>query len=370
MLFGVKKEDSQQQLDNLDLWEEEKIKNVELLQSRFGKQESPVYRMGFRWTESPSIKEEIFKDPEYVKKALLSEGVEKYAYQLEFGEKTKKLHYQGCFSIKGKRRPKELAKVLNKKLLGIEVMMAHDWKALEAYCVKEETRIAGPWSFPQVYYGQDLNEIKLNPYKWQKEILNIVETIPDRRKIYWVFDPKGSTGKSMLTKYLVYFKKFGLLAFENSRDVLFAAKEQRAPGYILDMTRAVPKAYDINQIYATMEQIKNGCFFSSKYTSSLVLDSQPHIFIFSNGLPDYSKLSMDRWVTMRIGNKTKTLYYMDLEQIRAFKRDYVFYKEEVYIWIKKYKKENGLGEQVSEEDLVLYGWPYKPSENLLEKYGD
>ena len=45
----------------------------------------------------------------------------------------------------------------------------------------------------------------------------------------------------------------------------------------------------------SIEEIKNGCFASSKYESKMVIMNSPHILCFANELPDTQKLSRDRW---------------------------------------------------------------------------
>uniref|UniRef100_UPI004049B2EE hypothetical protein n=7 Tax=Pseudomonadati TaxID=3379134 RepID=UPI004049B2EE len=47
--------------------------------------------------------------------------------------------------------------------------------------------------------------------------------------------------------------------------------------------------------YTGIEEVKNGCFFSSKYESEMVLYNSPHIIVFANEEPTYHKLSSDRW---------------------------------------------------------------------------
>lgn len=44
-----------------------------------------------------------------------------------------------------------------------------------------------------------------------------------------------------------------------------------------------------------IEQIKNGIYFSGKYESQMKYDKPPHVVVFSNTMPDQSKLSADRW---------------------------------------------------------------------------
>lgn len=66
-----------------------------------------------------------------------------------------------------------------------------------------------------------------------------------------------------------------------------------APKIILiDLPRTFNKDY---LSYSGIEEIKNGMFFNTKFESDMVIFNRPHIFVFSNGHPDVSNLSLDRW---------------------------------------------------------------------------
>jgi hypothetical protein len=47
--------------------------------------------------------------------------------------------------------------------------------------------------------------------------------------------------------------------------------------------------------YTAIEEIKNGCFFSTKYESDMVVFNSPHIICFANAYPETSQMSADRW---------------------------------------------------------------------------
>lgn len=60
---------------------------------------------------------------------------------------------------------------------------------------------------------------------------------------------------------------------------------------IIDIPR-----YNMDYIsYGGMEEIKNGCFFSSKYEGGMVLMNSPHVIVFANQPPDEGMMSKDRW---------------------------------------------------------------------------
>ncbi len=112
---------------------------------------NPLYRFMFRWTEHPKNNQELFADGNaIVDKLRTSHNCKKVVMQLEKGESTGKLHYQGYVSLKNdrKKRVSTLVKSLNKDFFGIEVRVAFDSNLCTRYCTKEETRFGGPFTYP------------------------------------------------------------------------------------------------------------------------------------------------------------------------------------------------------------------------------
>lgn len=138
---------------------------------------------------------------------------------------------------------------------------------------------------------------------WQQTILDIIETEPNDRTINWVYDPNGNSGKSFLCKYLVM--KYNAIIADGKKDNIFNQikiwldnhEDHEDPKLIiLDVPR-----YNIEYInMGTVEQIKNGLIYSGKYEGGICIFKSPHIFIFTNSLPDYTTLSKDRWNIIKI----------------------------------------------------------------------
>ena len=118
---------------------------------------------------------------------------------------------------------------------------------------------------------------------------------PNDRSIIWYVDKIGGRGKSVFTKYLVYTRNALLLSGKGA-DMKYCLKnyidKTGEPNVIvIDVPRS-----SLNYIsYTGIEEIKNGCFCSNKYESSMVLMNCPHIYVFANELPDYTQMSEDRW---------------------------------------------------------------------------
>lgn len=149
-------------------------------------------------------------------------------------------------------------------------------------------------------FAKDLSAIK--PLEWQNDILNIISKDPDPRKIYWITDPLGNTGKSHLALLLTC--KYGGITFSNAdtKDIAYAYKGQSI--VVFDLARSLEKSVN----YEAMEQIKNGYMFSTKYESIEKIYKRPHVFVFSNFAPATGKLSVDRLHYITLSEKDQFGY--------------------------------------------------------------
>lgn len=156
-----------------------------------------------------------------------------------------------------------------------------------------------------------LDESKL--YKFQKIILDIIKGEPDDRDIYWFKDDNGGTGKTSFCKLLC--AKYGAIMLGGkSADMKNGIVEYKSTNHDTPELILInlPRSFKADHIsYPGIEAIKDMCFYSGKYEGGMVVGNCPHIFIFSNELPDINKLSKDRW----------NIYDID--------EDYWFYKKGV-----------------------------------------
>lgn len=134
---------------------------------------------------------------------------------------------------------------------------------------------------------------------WQLDILELLKTEPDDRKIYWFWSEAGSIGKSQFAKYCVH--TINCLFFEEGKKsdimhLIFEAPEERMGAMIVD----VPRDNGNNVSYKALESIKNGMIYSSKYEGGYKLFNSPHVIVFANLPPQTQKMSSDRWVIQNI----------------------------------------------------------------------
>ena len=147
-------------------------------------------------------------------------------------------------------------------------------------------------------HGEHL--LKYSGVKWRKFQRDIIDlTVPDNRKVHWIVDIEGNSGKTYLSKYLVC--KHNVVRFENGRnkDIRYAYNYE--PIVVFDFSRSVEERVN----YEIIESIKNGIFFSSKYECGMKIFNALHVVIFANFHPDQSKLSQDRWNIIEINEENK-----------------------------------------------------------------
>ncbi len=202
-------------------------------------------------------------------------------------------HLQGNISLKIKLRPSSIRK-WDKR---IHWEKTRNVEASIAYCMKET----------KIYTNIDLdgfNEYDTIEWKgWQKKIVEEI-SIPctDDRKINWIYDTEGRTGKSFLTKYLMKVEN-ALVVEGKKADIFHQIAKRQEEGLKVDLVIVdVPRASFNNISYSAIECIKNGFISSGKYEGGQYAFKSPHIYVFANSRPDESKFSDDRWNIVDIGS--------------------------------------------------------------------
>lgn len=213
-----------------------------------------------------------------------------YIFQEEKGE-SGTIHLQGIIKLKRKQRITELKKWNNK----IHWETTKSISGSIAYCQKTSSRCGKIYSRGITISDNSIIKVE-EPYGWQLDVISLIESVPDKRKIHWFWEPNGNMGKSSLCKYLVV--KYNALILSGKASDMFHAisKAKNRHIIIIDCPRS---NFDyIN--YGALEQIKNGLIFSGKYDSSHIVFNTPHIIVFANEEPNYNSMSADRWDVRRI----------------------------------------------------------------------
>lgn len=139
----------------------------------------------------------------------------------------------------------------------------------------------------------------IEPKGWQLPIMKLINEEADDRSIHWFWEPDGGYGKSSLVKYLCA-KHDAIVCSGKAADmkymiVKYKEKHGLDPEIVIF---DVPRSSKDYLSYTGIEEIKNGCFASSKYETDMVIMNSPHVLVFANFAPDYDnpQMSVDRFV--------------------------------------------------------------------------
>lgn len=215
---------------------------------------------------------------------------EKYIFEKEIGDSGTP-HIQGCIVATKRIRPIELFKLPK----AIHWERTRNQLAAEAYCEKEALSRNGAdcWKFG---FPKPIKIIStLRP--WQMELTQLMMMEPDDRSVYWIYDPDGGIGKSVLLKYWTqtYKDKFIFCNGGKCADLINLVFNQ-------DMDKCDTIVWDLPRnrgghvSFDAIECIKNGMVCNTKYETGVKVFNSPHIVVFANELPsDLNALSADRW---------------------------------------------------------------------------
>lgn len=133
---------------------------------------------------------------------------------------------------------------------------------------------------------------------WQQDLVSALEEDPDPRKIIFVVDPVGNTGKSWMCQYLFSRRPHLVQVLSiGKRDDLAHAIDPSKSWFLFDIPR---QSMEFLQ-YAVLEKLKDRLVFSPKYASTVkVLTTVPHVVVFCNEQPDRNAMSQDRYVIIDI----------------------------------------------------------------------
>jgi hypothetical protein len=228
---------------------------------------------------------------ESINTLLNIKGLKKYVIQEEISASDTP-HLQGHMIFKDAKKFSTMKNHAN-----IHWELTKNKYAATKYCTKLDTSTGKRWikGFKILETVKDPME-GLTPYPYQKEILDMLEKVPDPRSIYWYWSREGNTGKSTLCKHICMTMD-ALLIGGATGHAQYAVAQRHAKGHNTKIILMdIPRIVDIDKIsYKTLEEIKNGCFFSVKYESQMILMNPPHIIVFSNKEPIYGNMSEDRW---------------------------------------------------------------------------
>lgn len=226
--------------------------------------------------------------------------LKRYVMQLEKGEKCGTIHLQGYIEMTSKGRPSSLMLPA-----AIHFESCRNVEAAILYCRKDETALGYSWEngFPKPIKTLMPEQF----YEWQKDGMEMINNSNDR-EILWFWDEIGCVGKSAFCKYLCVHHKAIILGGKGV-DMKHGVSEfvKKNGDYPELIIMDIPRSCADYVSYGGIEEIKNGCFFSSKFDSGMVLGNCPTVVCFSNQPPEYEKMSRDRWTVKCIDQEMRFL---------------------------------------------------------------
>ncbi len=184
-------------------------------------------------------------------------------------------------------------------------------KSNKVYCTKIATRIAGPW-----LWGFAVQRpLPERLYPWQDATVALLREPINDRTIFWVWEPEGCSGKSVLQHVLA--RDFEAILVGNSpRDAACAIKlawfddddaDARAPPIPIVMLNLARDTQN-PRLWPLLECIKDGILFSGKYKSQMIRMPLTHLIVFANEPPEACSLSVDKLCVFRIQRDTRIMY--------------------------------------------------------------
>lgn len=231
-----------------------------------------------------------------------SSKIEQYVLGREVGESGTP-HIQGYVKFFKKERPKSV----------IDSDQIH-WEKCRnianaiAYCQKDgDYEILG---LPRPQVLEILAEKDF--YPWQAAAMDKMRCFQDNRKIFWIWEAEGNVGKSAFVKHIVHHRDAMICSGKASDMKYLIAKFIKEKSYTPEIVIFdVPRSNLQYISFQGIEEIKNGCFASTKYDCEMILMNSPHLFIFANEPPwehmgmynGKPKMSLDRWEVYKIDDK-------------------------------------------------------------------
>lgn len=276
---------------------------------------SPMFRFHVRITSETLERTKV----ETVFKSI----AKKWIFQEERGIEAKKRHFQGRLSLKVKVRAGTLANDLRSEFNCKDLNVSIEHSDSSFYCIKkDETYVDGPWADHPIYLGKDVACMK-SPLGWQQAILDWIEQEPNDRSIVWIYNAGGCIGKSKLVKYCCYNKLATRIPLGKAHQIKTSAIAKGAQRcYLLDIPRVTGSEESQRDLMSAIEEIKNGFVEACMYgKNDIMFMEPPHVFVFSNDIPNIEMCSKDRWEVFELVGKHSQLRRMKMSELIKPKKD-------------------------------------------------
>jgi hypothetical protein len=154
------------------------------------------------------------------------------------------------------------------------------------------------------YKVAPLPVVKYALRKWQAQLITLLRRTPDDRKINFVVDDVGHSGKTWFAKYYceLHSKTSQVLTPGKKADMAMLL-ETTSRVVFMDAPRFKTASDSDHLQYDFLEEMKNGLIFCPKYHTKQIRMNPPHVVVFTNAMPNFSALSADRFNVIVINNQ-------------------------------------------------------------------
>lgn len=149
-------------------------------------------------------------------------------------------------------------------------------------------------------------------HPWQKRLISYLSKPPTGRYVLWIYDPTGGCGKSTFIKSMKtwYPQQVAKVAMAKVADLAHGLRKKmecsnpwNGNTLFIDIAKSTDPLFtdrDNTSMYVVIENLSDGELFAGKYDSVDLSWAPGHVVVFANWLPNFNKLSADRWKIMAL----------------------------------------------------------------------
>lgn len=263
-------------------------------------------------------------DEHYIKERLKAIA-SKWVFQREKSDNGYE-HFQGRFCLYHKKTLNPVIKLFNIPESHLTPSSKNSTtgsnRQVFSYVMKEDTRVAGPWT--DTDKESDIicpEQYRVQLKGWQQELYELLmKELDDKdyRKIHVLVDYKGGIGKTTMALNLTCTGKAEYIPPVNdSKDMLRMCYDLPTSRlYIIDLTRSMNKD-KLFGLYSGIEQLKNGYIYDDRYKFQRKFIDTPAVLVLTNTSPDSSYLTSDRWI-FHILDENEKLLTFNLDEFNEY----------------------------------------------------
>lgn len=187
---------------------------------------------------------------------------------------------------------------------------SHGMDSLRRYCMKEDTRHAGPWGDPKFTLSRKLDQqLEDKALPWHARIFNSMKELASPRTVNFLSDPQGFTAKSLFRALAstkmdqLVFTCGDLIDSKDMRERIVTAGGGKRL-YVFDIGRSKSAKASWQDLYSVVEAIKSGKVTKDKHEAVTVDTRGAHVWVLMNAEVKETALSQDRYRMWDIDGST------------------------------------------------------------------